>query len=94
MIHGLYVLAAVSIGAFGSLQPAINAAMSRILGSPFLAAVVSATSSQYSSSEVGTAYSSPFRNAFFQAPPRRSVIPACHGASELVVWMWIPRLPQ
>ena len=41
MIHGLYVLAAVSIGALGSLQPAINAAMSRILGSPFLAAVVS-----------------------------------------------------
>ncbi len=41
MIHGLYVLAAVSIGALGSLQPAINAAMSRVVGSPFLAAAVS-----------------------------------------------------
>ncbi len=41
MIHGLYVLAAVSIGALGSLQPAINAVMSRILGSPILAAVIS-----------------------------------------------------
>lgn len=37
----LYIFAAVAIGASLSLQPPINAAMARILGSPMLAATVS-----------------------------------------------------
>ena len=41
MNNYLYVFAAVLLGAFLSLQPAINATMARVLGSPLLAASIS-----------------------------------------------------
>lgn len=37
----IYILAAIAIGASLSLQPPINAAMARIVGSPMLAAAIS-----------------------------------------------------
>ena len=41
MSNYLYILAAVFMGAALSLQPAINASMARVLGSPLLAAGIS-----------------------------------------------------
>lgn len=43
MGHALHVTAAIALGALVALQPPINAAMARALGSPVLAATISIT---------------------------------------------------
>jgi len=43
MSNGLYIIAALAMGVCLALQPPINAAMAKILGSPLLAACISIT---------------------------------------------------